>query len=162
MMYFLLILGLIAADQGVKALVVSHMVPYSSLELWNFIHLTYVRNTGAAFGILEGGRVFFIVFTLLLLAAAVFLWRKKGMERYHLPASLILAGAVGNCVDRVCRGFVVDFIDFTYWPVFNIADIAVVCGTVLLALRILFDQRGGGTKERKEDANGDSSEEQSL
>ena len=84
------------------------------------------------------------------------------MERYHLPASLILAGAVGNCVDRVCRGFVVDFIDFTYWPVFNIADIAVVCGTVLLALRILFDQRGGGTKERKEDANGDSSEEQSL
>ena len=59
------------------------------------------------------------------------------MKRYRGAVSVIIAGALGNCIDRIFRGYVVDFIDFTYWPVFNVADIAVVCGTVLLAILIL-------------------------
>ena len=59
------------------------------------------------------------------------------MRRYRGAVSVIIAGALGNCIDRVFRGFVVDFMDFTYWPVFNVADIAVVCGTILLAVLIL-------------------------
>lgn len=137
MWYLLLIIGLIGVDQLGKLLVVEHFQVSESIELWNFIHLTYIQNTGAAFGILEGARIAFVAFNVLLMVAAVFLWKKPFMRRYKLSASLILAGALGNCIDRLFRGYVVDFIDLTYWPVFNIADIAVVCGTLLLAIMIL-------------------------
>lgn len=137
MWYLLLIIGLIGADQLGKLLVVEHFQVSESIELWNFIHLTYIQNTGAAFGILEGARIAFVVFNVLLIVAAVFLWKKPFMRRYKLSTSLILAGALGNCIDRLFRGYVVDFIDLSYWPVFNIADIAVVCGTLLLAIMIL-------------------------
>ncbi len=142
MFYFILILVLIGLDQGVKWLVVAHMMPYSSIEIWRFVHLTFVRNTGAAFGIFEGAKVFFILFTIALIVAyIIFFCRRQGFERYRLAASLMVGGAVGNCIDRIFRGYVVDFIDLSYWPVFNIADIAVVCGTLLLAILILFGER---------------------
>ena len=142
MIYFILILALIVFDQGVKWLIVANMVPYSSIEIWRFIHLTFVQNTGAAFGLFEGAKVFFIFFTAALITAYFFFFcRRKGFERYRLAASLMVGGAAGNCIDRIFRGYVVDFIDLSYWPVFNIADIAVVCGTLLLAIRIIFSER---------------------
>ena len=72
-----------------------------------------------------------------MVAAVLWAWKKPWMGRYKLSVSLIVAGALGNCIDRIFRGYVVDFIDFTYWPVFNVADIAVVCGTILLSIMIL-------------------------
>lgn len=135
--YLLLIALLIALDQCTKWIVDLRMELFQSVEIWNFIKLTYIHNTGAAFGILEGSRILFVLFTLALIIAAVLLWKKPWMKRYRGAVSVIIAGALGNCIDRIFRGYVVDFIDFTYWPVFNVADIAVVCGTVLLAILIL-------------------------
>lgn len=134
--YLLLIAVLIALDQCTKWIVDLRMELFQSVEIWNFIKLTYIHNTGAAFGILEGSRILFVLFTLALIIAAVLLWKKPWMKRYRGAVSVIIAGALGNCIDRIFRGYVVDFIDFTYWPVFNVADIAVVCGTVLLAILI--------------------------
>ncbi|MBQ4092984.1 MAG: signal peptidase II [Firmicutes bacterium] len=137
MWYVLLIAALIGVDQLVKLLVVQNFELFESLELWNFIHLTYIHNTGAAFGMMEGARVLFLIFNIVLAAAVLWAWKKPWMGRYKLSVSLIVAGALGNCIDRIFRGYVVDFIDFTYWPVFNVADIAVVCGTILLSIMIL-------------------------
>ena len=135
--YILLIALLIAVDQIVKGFVATRMDLFQSIELWQFIKLTYIHNTGAAFGILNGSRILFVLFTAALLVLVALVWRKAWMKRYYCAVSLILGGALGNCIDRIFRGYVVDFIDFTYWPVFNIADIAVVCGTILLAVLIL-------------------------
>lgn len=135
--YILLIALLIAVDQIVKGFVATRMDLFQSIELWQFIKLTYIHNTGAAFGILNGSRILFVLFTAALLVLVALVWRKAWMKRYYCAVSLILGGALGNCIDRIFRGYVVDFIDFTYWPVFNIADIAVVCGTILLAVMIL-------------------------
>ena len=140
MLYLLLILGVVGLDQVIKGLVVLKMDLFQSIPLWHFIKLTYIQNTGAAFGILEGSRSLFIIFTLALIVAAVVLWKKPKMKRYRFPVSLVIAGAVGNCIDRICRGYVVDFIDFTYWPVFNVADIAVCVGVCVLAIKILTDK----------------------
>lgn len=140
MLYLLLILGLVGLDQAAKWLVVLKMDLFRSVPLWHFVKLTYIQNTGAAFGILEGSRILFILFTLALVIAAAVLWKKPRMKRYRLPVSLVIAGAVGNCIDRIFRGYVVDFIDFTYWPVFNVADIAVCVGVGLLAILILTDK----------------------
>lgn len=137
MWYVLLIAALIGVDQLVKLLVVQNFELFESLELWNFIHLTYIHNTGAAFGMMEGARVMFLIFNIVLVAAVLWAWKKPWMGRYKFAVSLIVAGALGNCIDRIFRGYVVDFIDFTYWPVFNVADIAVVCGTILLSIMIL-------------------------
>lgn len=135
--YILLIAVLIGLDQCTKWIVDARMDLFQSIEIWNFIKLTYIHNTGAAFGILEGSRFLFIILPLILITGTVLLWKKPWMRRYRGAVSVIIAGALGNCIDRVFRGFVVDFIDFTYWPVFNVADIAVVCGTILLAILIL-------------------------
>ncbi len=135
--YILLIAVLIGLDQCTKWIVDARMDLFQSIEIWNFIKLTYIHNTGAAFGILEGSRFLFIILPLILMIGTVLLWKKPWMRRYRGAVSVIIAGALGNCIDRVFRGFVVDFIDFTYWPVFNVADIAVVCGTILLAILIL-------------------------
>ena len=137
MWYVLLIAALIGVDQLVKLLVVQNFELFESLDLWNFIHLTYIHKTGAAFGMMEGARVLFLIFNIVLVAAVLWAWKKPWMGRYKLSVSLIVAGALGNCIDRIFRGYVVDFIDFTYWPVFNVADIAVVCGTILLSIMIL-------------------------
>lgn len=137
MVYILLILGLLGLDQCTKWIVDSQMDLFQSIEIWNFIKLTYIHNTGAAFGILEGSRFLFILFNVILIGIVAYFWKKPWAKRYHFAVSVIIAGALGNCIDRVFRGYVVDFINFTYWPVFNVADIAVVCGTIFLAILIL-------------------------
>lgn len=147
--YLLLIVVLIALDQWAKWIVDTRMELFQSVEIWRFIKLTYIHNTGAAFGILEGSRILFILFVLLLIVATVLLWRKPWMKRYSGAVCVIIAGALGNGLDRIFRGYVVDFIDFTYWPVFNVADIAVVCGTIYLAILILTSKEEGLPSFRK-------------
>lgn len=151
MPYLLLILALVGIDQLVKWIVSSQMVLNSSLPVLGIIKITYIQNTGAAFGILEGGRILFVAITLALIVAALLLRKKPGMKRYYLPASLIIAGALGNCIDRVFRNYVVDYIDFTVWPVFNIADIAVCCGAALLVLLVITDKSDKSDKFDKSD-----------
>jgi signal peptidase II len=104
--------------------------------------LTYVENRGAAFGILQGQRWIFIVLTVVIAAAiAYYLIKIPNKEIFLKTAlSLVLGGAVGNLIDRVRLGYVVDMFDFTLinYPVFNIADSSLVIGSILLGYYLLF------------------------
>ncbi|MBN1526721.1 MAG: signal peptidase II [Candidatus Omnitrophica bacterium] len=101
-------------------------------------HLTLTRNTGAAFGILKDGRFFFIGASLAAIAAiAVYISRRSPKDMLvSLALGLILGGASGNLVDRIRYGYVIDFLDFRVWPVFNIADSCITIGTIILVLKI--------------------------
>ena len=122
-------------DQLVKHLVVSTMHLGQSLPVIKGIfHITYVLNPGAAFGMLEHQRWFFIVVALAAVLLGVFFYRKLQQESILMRsgAGLLLGGAVGNLADRIQSGLVVDFLDFRVWPVFNIADIAICAGAGIL------------------------------
>ncbi|MFN8613009.1 MAG: signal peptidase II [Vulcanimicrobiota bacterium] len=106
----------------------------SSLFSW-----TYLHNRGGAFSILNGARWFFLTagFLISLLLARALPRMAQGHPVPALAYSLILGGAIGNLIDRGCYGYVVDFIDFHWWPVFNLADSAITIGISLLTLSIL-------------------------
>jgi len=134
-------------DQGSKLLVDSSMQLFQSIPLMPYFNLTYVRNTGAAFSFLSdaGGwqRWFFAGLALLMsIVIAVWLSRLKQHETLMAVAlALVLGGAVGNLIDRLAYGYVIDFldvyIDTWHWPAFNIADSAIVLGVGLMLLESL-------------------------
>ncbi len=124
-------------DQLVKHLVTGSMHLGESIPVIKGIfHITYVLNPGAAFGMLEHQRwVFILVAVVVLLVAGIFYSKlKKESNLLQAGAGLLLGGAVGNLVDRIQTGLVVDFLDFRVWPVFNIADIAICVGAGILIL----------------------------
>ena len=140
-MPFFLFLGIIVIDQMAKLVIKSNMSLGESVPLIpQIFHFTYVLNPGAAFGILENQRGFFIVVGVcVLLATAFFYPRLKGQDPWLRYGSMsLLGGAVGNLIDRIYNGLVVDFFDFRIWPVFNIADIAIVGGVGCMLYAILF------------------------
>ncbi len=123
----------VAADQFTKLLVVRSIPEGDSVSLiGDVLALSHVRNSGAAFGTLRG-------FGGLLALAAVFgiavfvvvAWRRPAPV-VGIAASLVAGGAMGNLLDRIVRGTVVDFVDFRFWPAFNVADSAISIGAVLL------------------------------
>lgn len=122
---------------------------YTSLRFSNGIpiikdvfHLSYCENRGAAFGILQNQRWLFVLITVVIIGAVIFFMIKKKPKNKLLIVSLtfLTGGALGNFIDRIFRGFVVDFLDFCLidFPIFNVADCFVVIGAILLALYILF------------------------
>ena len=153
-------IGILLLDQWTKSMVVQKLPLYQRVEViqW-FFSLTHVRNTGGAFGIFGGekggvGSILFVVVSLIAIGAIVFLYVKiKEYEKtLALSFSLILSGAVGNLIDRLRYGEVVDFLDFhlfTYhWPAFNVADSAICIGIGLMALELLKGDRKKSTKPR--------------
>lgn len=134
-------LVVVAVDQLTKAIVMRSMVPGQSIPIVRDVfHLTYVLNPGAAFGILSNQRMFLLVTGAALILATAYFYPllKKSDAWLRLGATAILSGAVANLIDRVQTGFVVDFFDFRIWPVFNVADIAIVTGMGLMIYAILF------------------------
>lgn len=147
MMAIVFFFGILALDQLVKAFIRMTFLPGESLPVIPHVfHITYVLNPGAAFGIFAHERMFFIAAGALLLVLAAFFYpRLRGeapMLRYGAVA--LVAGAVGNLIDRITTGLVVDFLDLRIWPVFNIADIAICGGVACMILAILFPTRFGG------------------
>lgn len=138
-----LFLFLFAADRASKYWASHWLQPRFSLPVFPFFHLTYVENTGAAFGVGARRNGFFIVFSAALLAVLFYLQRSWPKENRWLRygALLVTAGAVGNLYDRVAYGFVVDFLDFRVWPVFNVADSCVSVGACCLALGLYAEDR---------------------
>jgi signal peptidase II len=142
-------------------LIVLILDQFSKLFFWhlakNFdvidgiFRITLVKNSGAAFGMLQGGRVFLIIASVIASLAIIFLSERMREEDFakRVFLGMILGGAVGNLVDRIYPGYVIDFIDMgigTYrWPVYNIADAAVTVGGVLLILN--FSRKRGGEEE---------------
>src|SRR5215831_18262575 len=134
--------GVVAADQITKYLVVQSFVPGQSVAVTSFFNMVLVHNPGAAFSFLsdQAGwqRGFFIGIALAASVWIVYLLRKHPRERlFALALTLVLAGAVGNVIDRIVVGAVIDFADFhawgRHWPAFNVADSAITCGAIILA-----------------------------
>ncbi len=142
-----LALALVVADQLTKAWVLAALTPYEPVAVTPFFNLVLVHNTGAAFSLLAdaGGwqRWFFVVLTLVIAAiVATWLWRSAHAQRATpLALALVLGGAIGNLIDRLRFGHVIDFLDFHvagwHWPAFNLADSAISCGAVLLVVLAL-------------------------
>lgn len=132
----------IALDQGSKQLVVSALRRGESVDVVPGLELTNTRNTGVAFGALEGSGT--IVALLIAVALAVlvgYFAMNAGRPWLWLPAGMVLGGALGNLVDRVREGAVIDFIDPLAWPAFNVADSAIVIG--VFGLLYVVERRPG-------------------
>ena len=131
-----LISGLtLLADRLTKQLVIASFHPGQSLPLIpSILHLTYVQNTGAAFGLFKGRQLLFIVISVAVIGwiSRELLTRPPTDARVTWACGLILGGAVGNLIDRLRVGYVVDFIDLRVWPVFNVGDSAITIGIALL------------------------------
>ena len=143
MPYFLVLLLCVAADQAVKYYVVSHLALYESAPLMpGLIELLYIRNTGGGFSILTGHTWILTVVTAALMAGIAYLLVKKTFSHplAMWTLTVILGGGLGNLVDRVRLGYVVDMFNFQFmnYPVFNVADILVVCGVIGFAVYYLF------------------------
>jgi len=131
----LIALAVFLLDQASKYLITAKMSLGQSIPvIENVFHITYIHNPGAAFGLLANRTSFFIAVTAAVLAGIfVFHW-KRGVRGRPMTAALglIAGGSLGNLVDRVRYGEVVDFLDFRIWPVFNLADSSIVIGAGLL------------------------------
>ncbi len=142
--YCLMVAGIVAADQVTKLLVLQNIPLFGSVDaIPGIFHLTYVQNTGAAFSSFQGMRWLFVGLFVLLTAALIFEYFKKPMpftkfERFCIAA--VYAGGLGNVIDRVRLGYVIDMIevDFMNFAVFNVADIFVTCGCIALAVSLIF------------------------
>lgn len=138
----------ILADQLTKSWAVKVLKDGSSIKvIGNFLRFTYAENRGAAFSILQNQRWFFIVVTIVMLIVLAYIFfRTKNINKLsRLSIAMIAGGAIGNFIDRLMLGYVIDFIDvrfgsFYNFPIFNIADSFVVCGTILMIFLILFNK----------------------
>ncbi|OGC08005.1 signal peptidase II [candidate division WOR-1 bacterium RIFOXYD2_FULL_36_8] len=127
MQFFIITASVLLFDQFSKFLVHRFMFVNQSIPIIeNILHLTYVQNSGAAFGLFRG-KILFLLITGVLVIAAIFYFHERLRFDDHLqtPLALLLGGSLGNMSDRVFRRYVVDFIDFRIWPVFNVADVMI-------------------------------------
>ncbi len=143
MLFSVLTLILIIADQYTKHLAVKFIKPVGSVEvIKNILRFSYVENRGAAFGMLRDARWVFITVTVISIAAIIWwmVFRRPESRLLRVSLLLILSGALGNLIDRVVLGYVTDMIDVAFidFPVFNFADCCVVVGAVLFAIYVLF------------------------
>jgi len=144
--------GVFLLDRVTKIMVQRYLVEGESIPvIKNILHLTYYRNPGAAFNLLAYRTGFFIVVALVVLAVIVYYYGKIPGDKVYARTALALqfGGVSGNLVDRVFGGYVIDFLDFRIWPVFNIADSAIVIGVILLSWQILtWPEEEVGSRER--------------
>ena len=133
--------GILLVDRLTKVWVLLYL-PQQPVAVCPFFHLTYVENTGAAFGMMKNGNFLLIFVMLAIVAYIVYSWRELCAygKAVQWGAVFILAGALGNLYDRILLGFVVDFLDFRVWPVFNVADSFITVGGCMFVIS-LFIQR---------------------
>ena len=140
----LVALGVLVLDQLVKALVTSALERGEERDLVAGAMLVNTRNTGVAFGQLQDGGALVAAFIAIAVAALLFYFaRNAGRPLIWLPVGLLLGGALGNIVDRVREGAVVDFFKLPHWPAFNVADASITIGVVIL---LIVMERGGGAR----------------
>ncbi len=141
-MIFIIVLPVLVFDQLTKIVVTKSLSLYQSIPvIQGVFHITLVHNRGAAFGILKNQVPLFIITSLLAIVLIYYHLKGSAYKKFSLmdvSLSFILAGAIGNLIDRIFLGYVVDFLDFRVWPVFNIADSAITAGAVLIGYSLLF------------------------
>ncbi len=149
-----IVLTVFVVDRLTKIWAAANLSLYQTIPvIKNIFHITLVYNRGAAFGILKNQVPFFIAASLCAVVMIVLHLKKdavleKKMSLYTFSLGLILAGAAGNLVDRVLLGYVVDFLDFRVWPVFNVADSAITVGAILLGWSMLKEESKGKKAKR--------------
>ena len=143
MLFYVIAIVLIVMDQLSKFATIKWLKPIGTITVVEGIFdLNYVENRGAAFGIMQNQRWIFICLTIIITLALIFYKAKYKPKDKVLNTSicLLVSGAIGNLIDRIFRGYVVDMLEVTFinYPVFNVADCFVVIGAVLLSIYILF------------------------
>ena len=156
LIYIVSILLILAIDQYSKFMVSKNLFIGQSIPvIKNIFHITFVTNTGAAFGLFKNSTLFFIVISVVVICFIAILLLKslKKQDFLSKPAFnssliLIVSGAMGNLIDRLRFSYVVDFIDVRIWPVFNVADISITIGTFLFIFIFLFPRKASGAIDR--------------
>jgi len=138
-LFYFIFLAAILIDQASKSIIMKAMYLGQSVPVIDGIfHLTYIHNPGAAFSLLAGKTNIFIAVSIIVVAAIIIYQIRRGEKNglITICLGLIAGGAAGNLVDRIRLGAVVDFIDLRVWPVFNLADSAIVVGSILLVVML--------------------------
>jgi signal peptidase II len=148
----ILIILITGLDQLTKFILNNNLVLNSpNPVIKGFFYLTLVHNKGAAFGILKNQTLLFIlssIFAIILIYFNLKKSRKKNkLSLNDFALGLILSGAIGNLIDRLFLGYVIDFLDFRVWPVFNVADSAITAGAILLGWSLLKDSRAKSAEQ---------------
>ncbi|WP_308654987.1 signal peptidase II [Enterococcus faecalis] len=154
--YFLISALLVGLDQWSKYLTVQNISLGETKEfIPGFLSLTHLRNTGAAWSLLEGKMIFFYVITVIVSVVIIYLLIKNYKKSiwYSVGLSFVLAGAIGNFIDRVRLGYVVDMLqtDFMNFPIFNVADSTLVVGVICIFIYLILDEKAA--KECKNGTN---------
>ncbi|EGO5827717.1 signal peptidase II [Enterococcus faecalis] len=154
--YFLISALLVGLDQWSKYLTVQNISLGETKEfIPGFLSLTHLRNTGAAWSLLEGKMIFFYVITVIVSVVIIYLLIKNYKKSiwYSVGLSFVLAGAIGNFIDRVRLGYVVDMLqtDFMNFPIFNVADSTLVVGVICIFIYLILDEKA--VKEGKNGTN---------
>ncbi len=154
--YFLISALLVGLDQWSKYLTVQNISLGETKEfIPGFLSLTHLRNTGAAWSLLEGKMIFFYVITVIVSVVIIYLLIKNYKKSiwYSVGLSFVLAGAIGNFIDRVRLGYVVDMLqtDFMNFPIFNVADSTLVVGVICIFIYLILDENAA--KEGKNGTN---------
>jgi len=167
--FLILALVILVADWITKRVIAGSIPPHDVVRIvGDWVRLTYIKNPGAAFGLFPGSRpVLIAVSVAAVLIVVSVAWRRTTRLHTVLPLGLILGGAIGNLIDRVLAGQVVDFIQIgippdTYWPVFNVADSAVTIGVVWLAIGLVFWGRDDETDASNDDTGATPNERLGL
>lgn len=150
-LYYIITLLVIAVDQLSKWIVIKQMELSEQITvIENFFYITSHRNKGAAWGILQGQMWFFYIVTAIVVVGIIYYMQKYARNNIFMliSLSLILGGAIGNFIDRLLRKEVVDFLDFIIfkydYPIFNIADSALVVGVILIIIATFIDEKKKG------------------
>lgn len=158
----LTVVGAVGLDQLTKYLAVTYLQPVGSYPLWqNVLHLTFVQNRGAAFGMLAEKRwVFMVISSVAIIGIGIYLFgfcRERNWVKFSL--AMIVGGGIGNMIDRILLGYVIDFIDFTLinFAVFNVADSFVTVGAGILLVSFLAEM-WQEHKQKKETTGGNGDE----
>lgn len=140
--------AIVGVDRVTKLWAMGWLAERGSLPLLPFFHLTYVENTGAAFGLGRARNGFFIALAGALLCALIWLQRSWSGKNRWIQYGLVLVagGAWGNLWDRIAYGAVVDFLDFRVWPVFNVADSCITIGAGALAWGLRLDEKATASR----------------
>ena len=128
--YFLITIILLILD-----IITKNYFRGKNIQLTRYLNFNYTENTGAIFGILKNNNIIFIILTIIIIGIIVYTIKKE--KKYELELGIILAGAIGNLIDRIIYGHVIDFIHIKYWYVFNLADAYITIGIILIIYKII-------------------------
>ncbi|MEE0059483.1 MAG: signal peptidase II [Acutalibacteraceae bacterium] len=154
---FIVAILIVVADQLIKLLVVNTIQGSANVSILNgLVEFTYLENRGMAFGMLQNARWLFIIFTsIVMLAIIVYMIKTKPTSKLLLTSlALVLGGGIGNLIDRIFLGYVIDYIQLSFFsPVCNFADYCITIGTAVLMVYILFFSSDGESSKKKVEAS---------